>query len=533
VTYADLLRDESLEREIAAEAGLTAPADFGVMGSDVTRIDAEDRVTGRAVYSQDVLRPQMLFARILRAPSFGATLTAVDTSAAERLPGVVQVVRDGEMVAVLAEDDESAERGVSAIQAEWSERRGGSTIEVPQILLETRRDPLAVQQTGDVEAAFRSAEHILQETYYVPHITPLPMEPRAATAEWDGDRLSVWAGTQRPFGLRTELSGCFGIPEDNIRVISTEIGGGFGTKSWFPAGAEAATLARLAGHPVRVAYTRREDLTEGTCRPAALIEVKSAFRSDGTLTAWQFDAVHAGPIAHIAQREAGTPYAVENVSANVYCADTLVRVGSYRSLGAAANHFARESHMDEIAAALGLDPLELRLRNMANPRYRHVLAEAADRFGWQPVAAPPNRGAGLALGEDVGSYVATFVEVQRNERSIHVQRIVTAIDCGLVVNPEGVRNQVEGATVMGLGAALYEAIEVGDGAILNASLSRYQVPRITDTPQIEVVLAGSPQEPSTGAGEPGIVTVAPAVANALFDATGQRVRELPLQRQLR
>jgi nicotinate dehydrogenase subunit B len=229
---------------------------------------------------------------------------------------------------------------------------------------------------------------------------------------------------------------------------------------------------------------------------------------------------------------AETPYGGD-VAVNVYGANTLVRVGSYRSLGAAANHFARESHIDEIASTLDLDPFELRMRNLTDTRYRHVLEAAAARFGWQSGVAPTNRGVGLSIGEDVGSYVATCVELAVEGREIRVRRVVTAIDCGLVVNPEGVRNQVEGSTVMGLGGALYEAIEIGDGSILNTSLSRYQVPRITDTPQIEVVLAGDPSDPSTGAGEPGLVTIAPAVANAVFDATGQRIREMPLKRQLR
>jgi isoquinoline 1-oxidoreductase len=442
-------------------------------------------------------------------------------------------VRDGDLVAVLAEDDESADRALSVVQATWEGGAQGSTIDIPSILAETKRDPVAVQQAGDVDEAFRHADHILEATYYVPHINALPMEPRAAVAEWDGNKLTVWAGTQRPFGLRTELAGMFRVPETDVSVISMEIGGGFGTKSWYPTGAEAAKLARIAGRPVRVAYTRQEDATEGTLRPAALIEIKSAFRTDGTITAWQCEAIHAGPMGYIAQRGAQTPYALEHVAVNVYCANTLVRVGSYRSLGAAANHFARESHIDEIASTVSTDPLELRMRNLADARYRSVLEAAASRFGWQSGAAPTKRGVGLSIGEDVGSYVASCVELDVEGREIRVRRVVTAIDCGLVVNPEGVRNQVEGSTVMGLGGALYEAIEIGDGSILNTSLSRYPVPRITDSPEIEVVLTGNPGAPSTGAGEPGLVTIAPAVANAVFDATGQRIRELPLKRQLR
>jgi nicotinate dehydrogenase subunit B len=532
-TYAELLTGQTIEREIDEGVSLTEPRHFSVMGSDVHRIDAEPRVTGGAVYSQDVLRPGMLFAAILRAPSFGARLVEVDTSAAEHMPGVVSVARDGDLVAVLAEDDESAERALSVVSATWEGGPQGSTIDIPHILSETKRDPVAVQATGDVEEAFRRAEHVLEATYYAPHISTLPMEPRAAVAEWQGDKLTIWAGTQRPFGLRTELSGKFHIPETDVRVISMEIGGGFGTKSWYPTGAEAAQLARIAGRPVRVAYSRQEDATQGTFRPAALIEIKSAFRTDGTITAWQCEAIHAGPMGYIAQRGAETPYAVDNVSVNVYCAQTLVRVGSYRSLGGALNHFARESHMDEIASTLGIDPFELRMRNLSEPRYRRVLEAAASKFGWEPGAAPTRRGFGLSVGEDVGSYVASCVELAVEGREVRVRRVTTAIDCGLIVNPEGVRNQVEGSTMMGLGGALFEAIEIGDGVVLNTSLSRYQVPRITDTPEIEVVFAGDPGEPSTGAGEPGLVTVAPAIANAVFDETGQRIRELPIKRQLR
>ena len=529
-SYSDLIAGEEIEREIDYEAPLTSWSEFRLMGSDVSRVDAEDRVTGRAIYSQDVLRPGMLFARIVRAPALRAQLIEAETSLAEKTPGVHSIVRDGDMVAVLAEDDESAEQALAVIEAKWEGGVEGSTIDVPRILAETRRDPVPVQQTGDVEDELQRAEHTHEGTYYVPHIAPLPMEPRAAVAEWDGDRLVVWVGSQRPFGIRTELANLFRLPETNVRVITMEIGGGFGTKSWFPTASEAARLARIAGRPVRVAYSRAEDATEGTFRPAALIEISSGFRRDGTITAWRFEATHAGPLGHIAQREAKTPYAVENVDVRVFCADTLVRVGSYRSLGAAANNFARESHMDEIATVLGRDPFELRMRNLSDPRYRRVLEASASRFGWE---STPGRGYGLAVGEDVGSYVATCAEVAVEGREIRVLRVVTALDCGLVVNPEGVRNQVEGATMMGLGGALLEAVELGGGVVLNTSLSRYQVPRITDTPRIEVLLVGDPDAPSTGAGEPGIVTVAPAIANAVFNATGQRIRELPLKRQLR
>lgn len=533
VTYGDLVSGETIEREIDEAAPLTESQQFRVMGAPVLRLDAEARVTGRAIYAQDVLRPGMLFARILRPPASDARLARADTAMAERMPGVVTVVKEGDLIAVLAEDDESADRALSVIEATWEGEGEDSHLDIPRLLLDTKRDPIKVQETGDVSEALGRAEYVLEATYYVPHVSNFPMEPRAAVAEWEGEKLTVWAGTQRPFGLRSELATHFRMPETAVRVIAPEIGGAFGTKSWYPAGLEAARLARVAGRPVRVAYSRQEDTTTGTFRPAALIEIKSGFRSDGTITAWEFNASHAGPFSNIARRGSETPYDIENIAVTVYCAKSLVRVGSYRSLGGAVNHFAIESHVDEMASVLGIDPVEFRLRNLSHARFRHVLEAAADAFGWQGAAAPSRRGVGVAIGTDVGSYVGTCLELAVDGREVKVRRVVTALDCGLTVNPEGARNQIEGSTIMGLGTALYEAIEVRNGVVLNSTLTRYQVPRISNTPNIDVVLVGAPGTPSTGAGEPGIVTVAPAIANGVFDLTGERLRELPLQRHLR
>jgi len=533
VTYTELVSGELTEREIDEAAPLTESTELGVMGSRVLRLDAEARVTGHDLYAQDVSLPAMLFARILRPPTLNARLATIDTTPAERMPGVVTAVSDSDLVAVLAEDDDSADRAISVIEATWEDESEGSHLDIPRLLMETKRDPIRVQEAGDVSAALGQAEHCLEAIYYVPHVSTLPMEPRAAVAAWEGEKLTVWAGTQRPFGLRSELATHFRIPEANVHVIAPEIGGAFGTKSWFPAGLEAARLARLAGRPVRVAYSRQKDTVTGTFRPAALIEIKAGFRSDGTITAWEFNAIHAGPFSNIARRGSETPYDIENVAVTVHCAKSLVRVGSYRSLGGAVNHFASESHVDEIASAIGMHPVEFRLRNLSHPRFRRVLEAAADSFGWKTGASPSQRGAAAAIGTDVGSYVGTCLELSVEGREVKVRRIVTALDCGLTVNPEGARNQVEGSTIMGLGTALYEAIEVRNGVVLNSTLTQYQVPRIGNTPDISVVLVGDPATPSTGAGEPGIVTVAPAIANAVFDLTGQRVRELPIQRHLR
>ena len=279
---------------------------------------------------------------------------------------------------------------------------------------------------------------------------------------------------------------------------------------------EAARLARAAGRPVRVAYSRAEEMTLATFRPAAIVEVRSGFTREGRIVAWEF-------IAH-PRRLAGPS------SVSVTASESPLRPGSYRSLGGAVNHFAREVHMDEIAHATGIDPVELRLRNLDAPRFRRVLEGAADEFGW--TAASPRDGAGVALGSDVGRYVAACAQVATRAQDVRVDRVAVALDCGLTVNPEGARNQVEGSVVMGLGTALYEEVDFEAGHVLNASFARYRVPRITDSPEIDVRLVGVASDDSTGAGEPAIVVVAPAIANAVFASTGDRIRELPIARHL-
>jgi isoquinoline 1-oxidoreductase len=534
LSYGDLVANRRLRLEISDDAALTPPEAFSVMGRPARRVDSVARVTGRVRYVQDILLPNMLFAKVLRAPSYDARLADVDTSTAEQMPGVVQVVRDGEFLAVLAETDQQVDLAASTIRARWEGKQDQpSHLDMPDLLLRTGRDAVKVQESGSLEEGFRQADGILEEMYYLPYVTNAPMEPRAAVARWEDGRLTVWAGTQRPFGLRAELAQYFDMDEMSVRVIAPEIGGGFGAKSYYPAGLEAARLAKAAGRPVRVAYTRAEDTAWGTFRPAALIQVKSGFKTDGTILAWEFKAYHAGDRPIIGRRGSDTPYSVPNVGVSVYSSDSPLRVGSYRSLGGAVNHFAREVHMDEVAQAVGLDPVELRLRNLTRPRFRRVLEAAAEGFGWTGARPPTDRGVGVALGLDIGSYVATCIQLDVQRSEVKVERVVAALDCGLTVNPEGATNQVEGSIIMGMGTALYEAIEFRGGSVLNPGFARYRVPRINNAPAIEVMLVGDPEVPSTGAGEPGIVPIAAAISNAVFDRTGERLRELPIRRHLR
>jgi CO/xanthine dehydrogenase Mo-binding subunit/aerobic-type carbon monoxide dehydrogenase small subunit (CoxS/CutS family) len=372
------------------------------------------------------------------------------------------------------------------------------------------------ESEGNVERALAESPLRLDATYTTSFLAHAPLETRAAVAEWHGDALTVWTGTQRPFGVREQLAEALGLEEEQIRVIASTAGGGFGGKHTADAALEAARLAREQGRSVRVHWTREDEFRLGYVRPAAVIDVRAGALADGTLTAWDFLNVNAGAAG------LSIPYPVSDWRVRFQPAESPLPQGSYRALAATANNFARESHLDELAGLAGADPLELRLRLLDDERLRAVLEAAAERAGWNE---GDGRSLGIAAGIEKNGRVATCAEVSGGR----VTRIVTAFDCGAVLDPDNLTNQIEGATVMGLGAALFERIRFEGSRILNASLTAYRVPRFGDVPPIEVVLLDRPGEPSAGAGEAPIVAVAPAVAAAMTAETGERLRALPLR----
>ena len=379
------------------------------------------------------------------------------------------------------------------------------------------------QRAGSIKAGLDAADVRLEQTYTIAYIAHAPLEPRAAVAQWDNGKLTVWTGTQRPFGVRGELAGAFRLADDAVRVIVPDTGAGYGGKHTGEAAVEAARLARAAGKPVKLVWTREEEFTWAYFRPAGVIEIKSGAQRDGTLTAWEFHNYNSGGSG------IRSLYEVPNQLAAFHQCRSPLRQGSYRALASTANHFARESHMDELAHAVKLDPLEFRLKNLKDARLRAVLEAAASAFGWGRKSAA-DHGIGIAAGSEKGSYVATCAEVavDRSSGRVQVVRAVSAFECGAIVNPDHLKNQVEGAMVMGLGGALFEAIEFEDGRIMNARFSKYRVPRFRDTPKIEVVLLDRKDLPPAGAGETPIVAIAPAIGNAIFDAAGVRLRSLPM-----
>jgi nicotinate dehydrogenase subunit B len=508
VGFGELTKGQKLTRTIPSTVGLIPAAEWKVAGTSIAKVGGRDIVTGAHRYAYDVKRPGMLHGKVLYPPSFGATLRSLDGAAAEMMPGVT-VVRDGDFAGVTAADPMTAEWALAALKPVWEQKP-------------------AETSARDVYAYFkRTAENrppagAKLTQYNIAYIAHVPLEPRAAVAEWDGNKLTVWTGTQRPFGVRSELSSHFRIAEDQVRVVMPDTGSGYGGKHTGDAAIEAAQLAKAVGKPVKRNWTREEEMTWAYFRPGGVIEAGAKVEPDGTISEWEFHNYNSGGSGLQA------PYSIAKKTEQFHNAKSPLRQGSYRGLAATANHFARESYMDELAAAAKLDPLEFRLKNAKDERLRAAIVAAADKFGWKNRQKAAGRGFGIAAGFEKGGYVATCAEVAVTNGVVKVLRAVVSFECGAIVNPEHLRNQVEGAVAMGIGGALFEQIDFADNKIANARLSRYRVPRFADMPVIESVLIDRKDLPSAGAGETPIVGIAPAIGNAIFDAIGKRIRSLPL-----
>lgn len=528
VEYAALLKGQQLAQTLPAEDPLIPAPQWKVAGQPASKVDGREFVTGKHRYPSDQKLPDMWYGKVLRPESFGATLASLDTTRAERMGATV--VHDGNFVGVAAPTSELASAAVAAIHAEWKAEPQISNKELFEYLRQNPsegHDPTGDgdrYDAGAIDAAMAAADHKLQQTYTVSYIAHVPLEPRAALAKWDGDTVTVWTGTQRPFGVRGQLAEAFRIPEEKVRVLMPDTGSAYGGKHTGETAIEAARLARAAKRPVKVLWTREEEFTWAYFRPAGVIDVMSGVRNDGTITAWECHNYNSG--------SAGirTYYDVANQRIVFHPTKMPLRQGSYRALAATANHFARESHMDELAHAVQMDPLEFRMKNLKDERLRAVFQAAAKQFGWGRSKSMPGQGFGMGGGYEKLGYIATFAEVNVDRKSgeVRVARVVSSFECGAIVNPDGLRNQVEGANVQGLGGALFEAIQFENGKILNGRLSQYRVPRFSDLPKLETVLLDRKDLPSVGAGECPMVGLAPAVANAIFDATGVRLRSLPL-----
>jgi isoquinoline 1-oxidoreductase len=527
-TYAELAASDdaakSLEGNIPSDIAVTPVKEWKVLGADLARPNGREIVTGVHKFPSDVSRPGMLYGKILRPPAYGAKLTEIDLSPAKAMKDVV-VVRDEQFVGVAAPTAFRAEQAVEALArtAKWDSSSQPSSDELFDYLKQHAQGGVPANPFTEELA---QAKQVLKQTYHVAYAQHAPLEPRAAVAEWADGKVTVWAGTQNPFGHRREVASAFHLPEEQVRVIVPDFGAGFGGKHTGEASVEAARLAQAAAKPVSLRWTRAEEFTWAYFRPAAVIEAQASLDAKGMLTSWHFININSGPSA------VETPYNLPKHKSQFIQSTPPLRHGSYRALAATANTFARECFMDEAAAAAGADPLEFRLAHLENERLRAVLESAANRFDWKSRVKKkqPNVGIGLACGTEKGSYVAACVEVELHaQKEIKVRKVTQAFECGAILNPDNLMKQVQGAIIMGLGPALREEMRFDKGQIQNASFRKYQVPRFDDVPELDVQLVNRPDLASAGAGETPIIAVAPAIANAVFQISGIRLRSMPIR----
>jgi CO/xanthine dehydrogenase Mo-binding subunit len=529
ITYAGLANSDEaaklFEESIPTDVELTPVKEWKVLGVPALRPNARDIVVGAHKYPSDIARPGMLYGKILRAPAYHANLVSIDLAPARAMKGV-GVARDDQFVGVAAPNSSLAEAALDKISnaAKWED--GPSQPSNKELF-----DYLEQNAAGGVPqnpyADKLAGAKVVRQTYRVPYIQHAPLEPRAAVAEWNDDKLTVWTGSQNPFGVRSELARAFHLPPESVRVVIPDFGTGYGGKHTGECAIEAARLARAAGKPVSLRWTREKEFTWAYFRPAGVIDAEASLDAHGKIATWHFININSGA------QGVDTPYDVGKKNCHYVASKPPLRHGSYRGLAATANNFAREVFMDEIAAVAGADPLEFRLAHLENARLRAVLEKTAKEFGWitRVKKKDPGIGVGLACGMEKGSVVAACVEVviDRKANTFKVSHVCQAFECGKILNPANLLSQVQGGIIMGLGAALREEVQFENGRITNASFRKYRVPRFDDVPELDIHLMDRPDLPSAGAGETPIIVIAPAVANAVFHATGKNIRALPVR----
>jgi isoquinoline 1-oxidoreductase len=530
ISYAQLTKGKEILETHRGKVSVKDPSEFRIMGKPQLRADSLEKVTGKAKYAGDIDVPGLLHARILRPPSLGARLTSVDTSAAEKMDGV-NVVRDGDFVAVLHPRQHMADLAINRVKAEWEEEELDMDQEsLYDHIMKVATNSRELDSDGNLKEGESQATKKFDITYKDPYIAHSPIENHTTTAMLEDGRMKVWASCQTPYPTRDDIAEEVGMEPKDVQVLPIFIGGGFGGKIYNPQALEAARLVILSGKPVQLAYTREEEFMYDRLRPAAVVKVKSGLDDNGRITFWDY-SVHLG-----GGREAPHFYDIPHHRTRAFRAPRGTRAhpyytGAWRAPSVNTNTFARESQIEIMAAEAGVDPLEFRLRHLeGNPRMTNVLKTGADRFGWNPAKGPSGRGYGIAAGQDVGTDVVVFVEVEVDKSTGHVQvkRSISCQDMGMVVNPQGAIQQAEGCMLMGLGYALREEIVFQGRKMLSRNFDTYGITQFNMVPELEALLVDSKDPKPHGGGEPPIICMGAAVANAIFDATGARLHRLPL-----
>jgi nicotinate dehydrogenase subunit B len=531
VTYGELAKGKKIARRPTGKAALKEPSEFKVMGKSFKRRDGHEKVTGTAKYAGDIQVPGMVYAKILRPPSHKSKLVDVDVSGAKQVPGV-EVVKDGGFIAVLHKSPDVAERALSKIKAKFETPPSDlNDKNIFDHLLKVAPEGNRVAHDGSLEDGEKESVTLVEESYYDGYKAHAPIEPHTAVVQIVANKATVWASTQTPFPAKDEVAKELGFSPENVHVIPPFLGGGFGGKSRNLQILEAARLAKLSGKPVQVAWTRKEEFFFDSFRPAAIVTIKSGITDKGKLSLWDYKVYFAG------ERGSQQFYTIPNHSTTVYPGGFMggadahpFATGPWRAPANNTNTFARESQIDIMAAKAGIDPVEFRLQHLSDESMKGVIKAAAEKFGWKPMKAPSGRGYGIACGIDAGTTVATVAEVEVNKSTgeVQVKRVVCAQDMGLAINPEGATIQMEGCITMGLGYALREDIHFKGSEILDVNFDTYEIPRFSWLPKIETIIIDNKEAPPQGGGEPAIVTMGGVIANAIFDAVGARVYEMPM-----
>lgn len=530
ITYGELTKGKAIDRHLGAPPVLKKPAEFKVVGQPRLRRDAREKVTGAAKYSGDIRMPGMLYASILRPPAHGAKLLSVDASALANDRDVIFVQEPG-LVAVLHAQPDLAEEALGRLKAEFEP----STLRtddrsIYEHLAVHGPEPKVVKKGGDLESGRSKAVVTAATTYLNAYVAHAAMETHTALAAIIDDRMVVWASTQNPFGARAEIAAALAWPVSRVRVITPYVGGGFGGKSFNLEAIEAARLAKAAGRPVQVRWTREEEFFNDTFRPAAVVNVDAGLDAGGRIAFWDYEVRFAGDRGSdlIYDVPAHRIRAVGNF--NGPPGYHPFAVGAWRAPGCNTNAFARESQIDQLAKLAKADPVDFRLRHLTDPRARRVLEAVAKEWAWQPSAPGSGRGLGVAIGFDSGTYVATIgeVAVDRATGRVTVKRVLCVQEMGLVINPQGAKLQMESCIMMGLGYALTEQVHFKAGAVLDTNFDSYEIPRFSWLPKMETVILDARDSPPQGGGEPAIIVMGAVLANAIHDATGARLLELPM-----
>jgi nicotinate dehydrogenase subunit B len=564
LTYAELMGGKVFNLQVKDQAPLKSPEAYQIVGTSTPREDLPRKVSGQPSFIQDVQVPGMLHARLVRPPSPAAKLITIDENSVKDIPGLVKVVQRGNFIGVVAEREEQAILAAKQLKVQWQEAAAYPKMQDLYTALRSQptEDSVLIEQ-GDFAQAFAGAARQVRATYYQPYHAHASIGPSCAVAEVNGDQVTVWASTPGPYPLSGALAQLLNLPVENVHLIHVEGAGSYGQNGSDDAAADAVILAQVVGRPVRVQWTRKDEFVWEPKSPAMVMEVHGGLDAQGNVVAWDYHVWSPSHVARArfagqlvtaqllsgqpapqsrfsfgAERNAPTNYAFPAQRVTVhYVPNSYLRASSFRSLGGSENTFANESFIDELAAAAVADPLEYRLRYLADPRERGVLNAAAEKAGWKPRPSPRTNGSELAEGRGVAfaryendqAIVACIAEVQVEQTTgvVRVVRIVVAHDCGLIINPDGVKNQIEGNVIQSLSRALKEEVQFNELRITSVNWQTYPILTFSEVPEVEIVLINQPDQPAVGAGEPSTVTTAAAVANAIFDATGIRLRQIP------